>query len=81
MASARGGERGEAASIAGVLGCGWCCVDVSAVFGNTSDVLLAFSSCPPPQYWQEQAAFFLADPLVFLPSHRQERGGSEWWLV
>lgn len=63
----------------GVLGCGLCCFDVSAFFGNNNDDVLTFSSLLPssPQHWQVQAAFFLADPFGFLPSHMQERRGSE----
>lgn len=47
--------------------------------GITNGVLLAFSSLP--SILAGTGSFFLAGPVGFLPSHMQERRGSEGWLV
>lgn len=55
-----------------MLGSGLRCFDVSAFLGNNNDVLLAFSFFPSA-VGGRGSLFFLADPVVFLPSHMQER--------
>lgn len=50
------------------------------LFGSISDVLLG-RLLPLPSTLADTGSFSLADPVGILPSHMQERRGSEGWLV